>query len=273
MVAAPVHKDEQQPPSYSQVVRDIALDLQQSLSRTGRAPFVLSGEPMFEDLCAIQQNLAQCLAIRDEPHLRGWYGVLNDILPQYQSTFAEVSQLLDWIDGIKEIFDQPLPTDDSPGPGADQVALEFANYLGQLAKLSHLSPWQEAFRQDLFDISERYWSGLFHCYEIVGLPPTNNEHESLYGQAKRQLRRQLGVKELREPLLRRGAWTILQLDVDSPTALYERLAQVSWTDYADERIRYARRQEQFRRRYRWRHHRDTLLKQRISDWSQAVPDR
>jgi hypothetical protein len=37
------------------------LDLQQALSRKGRAPFVLSGLPMLEDLCAVQQTLEQCL--------------------------------------------------------------------------------------------------------------------------------------------------------------------------------------------------------------------
>ena len=268
VVESPVQEDKEKPPTYSQIVRDIALDLQQSLTRKGRAPFVLSGLPMFDDLCAIQQNLERCLTIRDEPHLCCWYGVLDETLPQYQAPFEEVSRTLDWVDGIEKVLNAPLPTDDDPGLGGDEVA----HYLGQLAELSDLSTWQAEFRQDLFDRSERYWSGLFHCYDIVGLPPTNNDHESLYGQTKRQLRRQLGVSELREPLLRRGAWAVLQLDVDTPTELRERLAQVNWKDYAAERARYERRQEQFRRRYRWRHHRDTVLEQRIADWAKAVPD-
>ena len=54
--------------------------------------------------------------------------------------------------------------------------------------------------------------------------------------------------------------------------LRERLAQVSWEDYAAERTRYERRQEQFRRRYRWRHQRDALLQQRVADWAQVVSD-
>jgi hypothetical protein len=272
VVEPSVQEDTEKPPTYSQVVRDIALDLQQALTRKGRAPFVLSGLPMFEDLCAVQQNLERCLTIRDESHLCCWYGVLDETLPQYQLPFERVSRVLDWVGGIEKVLDVPLPTDDDPGPGGDEVARRLAHYLGQLAELSDLSPWQAEFRQDLFDRSERYWSGLFHCYDIVGLPPTNNAHESLYGQTKRQLRRQLGVSELREPLLRRGAWAVLQLDVDTSTELRERLAQVSWRDYAAERARYERRQEQFRRRYRWRHHRDTVLEQRITDWAKAVPD-
>lgn len=272
IVKEPVPEDAQQPPTHAQVVREIALDLQQALTRKGRAPFVLSGLPMFEDLGAIHQHLARCLAIRDDPYLRCWYQVLTQTLPQYQASFAEINRTLTWVDGIKIILDVPLPTDLNPGPGGDEVARRLAHYLGQLATLSDLSPWQEAFRQDLFDRTDRYWSGLFHCYDLVALPPTNNDHESLFGQTKRQLRRQLGVSQLREPLLRRGAWAVLQIEVDTPAELQERLAQVSWDDYADERIRYERRQEQFRRRYRWRHHRDTVLEQRIVAWANAVPD-
>lgn len=265
-------EETEQPPVCSQVVRDLALDLQQALARKGRAPFVLSGLPLFEDLCAIRQTLEQCLTLREDPHLHCWYKALDKTLPLYQSAFEEVTQALDWVNGIKGILDAPLPTVAEPGPGGDEVARRLAHHLGQLADASNLSPWLTQYRQDLFALSERYWSGLFHCYDIVGLPATNNDHESLYGQTKRQLRRQLGVSELREPLLRRGAWAVLQIDVDSPIALQERLAQVSWKDYAAERARYKRRQEQFRRRYRWRHQRDAVLQQRVADWTGAVPD-
>ena len=225
---------------------------------------------MFDDLCALRQTLAQCLSLGDDSHLHHWYTVLDSILPSYEHAFAEVGQALDWVDGTEAILDIPLPTAEEPGPGGDAVALDLARYLGQLADITDLSPWLTQFRDDLLDLSERYWSGLFHCYNIVGLPRTNNDQESLYGQTKRQLRRQLGVSELREPLLRRGAWAVFQIDAASPTELKERLAQVSWEDYAAERTRYERRQTQFRRRYRWRHQRDAMLQQRIADWAQSI---
>lgn len=274
VVEEPAQEQEEteRPPTCSQVVQDLALDLQQALARKGRAPFVLSGLPMFEDLCAMKETLEQCLALREAPHLRCWYTVLSETLPEYQSGFGEVTQALKWVDGIKEVLSVPLPTATEPGPGGDAVARRLAHHLGRLATIADLSPWLTQFRQDLFDLSERYWSGLFHCYDIANLPRTNNDHESLYGQTKRQLRRQLGVSELREPLLRRGAWAILQVDVDAPAKLRGRLAQVTWEDYAAERVRYERRQERFRRRYRWRHQRDAVLQQRVADWAAAVSD-
>jgi hypothetical protein len=227
---------------------------------------------MFEDLCAIRQTLKRCLTLREHPHLRHWETVLAQILPAYQSAFDEVVQALEWVNGIREILDAPLPTAAVSGPGGNAVARSLAHHLGQLAHIPNLTPWLTQFRDDLFALSERYWSGLFHCYDIVGLPPTNNDQESLYGKTKRQLRRQLGLSQLREPLLRRGAWAIIQLDVDSPADLQHHLAQVSWEDYAFERARYDHHQQQFRRRYRWRHHRDAVLQQRVVDWAVAVPD-
>jgi len=272
LTEAPDRVDSERPPTHSEVVRDLALDLQLALSRTGRAPIVLSGLLVFEDLRAICQALERCLVRREHPHLRHWYAVLGQTLPVFQSAFGEVSQALEWVDGISDILDAHLPTADAPGPGGDAVARQLAHHLGRLADAPDLTPWLTRFRDDLFALSERYWSGLFHCYDIIGLPSTNNDQESLYGQVKRQLRRQLGVSQLREPLLRRGAWATIQLDVDSPVNLQKRLAQVSWEDYAAERARYEQCQEQFRRRYRWRHHRDGVLRQRIADWSAAVPD-
>jgi hypothetical protein len=262
----------EQPTSRSQVVRDLALDLRQALSRKGRAPFILSGWPMFDDLGALHRTLAQCLALGQDSHLRHWYTVLDNTLPLYEPAFAEVQQALDWVDGIKVVLDIPLPTAEEPGPGGDAVARQLAHYLGPLADITGLSPWLTEFRTDLLDLSERYWSGLFHCYDIVGLPPTNNDHESLYGQTKRQLRRQSGVSQLREPLLRRGAWTVLQTHAASPAELRDRLAQVSWEDYRVERRRYEQRQAQFNRRYRWRHQRDAVLQQRVASWAEAVSD-
>ena len=272
VVANPAEEATKQPPTRQQVVQDLALDLQQALSRTGRAPLVLSGLPLFEDLCALQETLAQCLALGDDPRLRHWHQVLSETLPTYQQPFTEVQQALDWVKGIETLLRAPLPTEEDAGPGGDAVARQLAHYLGTLADRSDLTPWLGAFRGDLFAISERYWSGLFHCYDIVGLPRTNNDHEGLYGQLKRCLRRQRGVEDLHDSLRRHGAWMIFQNHAASPEALRERLAQVPWEVYLAERARYDRRQALFRRRYQWRHRREVVRQQRVAAWTEAVSD-
>jgi len=241
------------PPTRAQVVRDMAQDLQQALARQGRAPGTLAGLPMLADLQALHATLAQCLQLAEDPHLRQWYTVLAEQLPLAAVAFAEVQQARDWVTEIGDILAQPLPTATEPGVGGDRVALDLAHHLGRVADLPALTPWLTQFRTGLLALSDRYWPGLFHCYDHVGLPATNNAHESLFGQTKRRLRRQLGVSELREALLRRGAWLVFRCEASTPEQLQADLAQVSWTEYAAERERYVRRQAQFQRRYRWRH--------------------
>lgn len=261
------------PPTASpraQVVRALARDLQQALARQGRAPRVLSGLPLWTDLQALQDTLAQCLQVAEEPHLRQWYTALEAHLPAYAAAFAEVQQAQDWVTAIAAILAQPLPTVTDPSVDGDAVALNLAHHLGRLADLTDLTPWLTHFRDDLLRLSERYWSGLFHCYDQVGLPATNNAHESLFGQTKRHLRRQRGIRELREALLRHGAWLVFRPEATSPEELQADLAQVSWAEYTTERARYDRRQAQFHHRYRWRHQRDAVLQQRLADWAEAT---
>lgn len=155
----------------AQVIHDLALDLHGALCRQGRAPFVLSGLPLFDDLQALRQTLAACLALAEDPTLRQWQTVLDQVLPGYEAAFADISQALAWVEQIKTHLDRPWPTDTEPGLGGDAVALDVAHLLGPLADLTDLSPWLAQFRDDLLALSERYWSGLFHCYTIVGLAP------------------------------------------------------------------------------------------------------
>lgn len=268
--------DQPQPPQAeptplepAEAVRGLVSDLKQALGRKGRAPFNLSGVPMFADLLAIQNAMGECLQLAEEPHLRSLYTTLSRTLPNYATPFNEVAQAQTWVKDIAAILDAPLPTQNDPGPGADAVALQVAHCLGALADQPNLSPWLTQTRRDLFALTDRYWTGLFPCYDIPGLPRTNNALESLFGQTRRQFRRRLGISQLREPILRHAAWTILQIEASSPVELQRELEQVDVEHYQRERRRYEQRQEQFRHRHRWRHQRDAVLQQRIADWRQA----
>ena len=59
-------------------------------------------------------------------------------------------------------------------------------------------------------VSRSYWPGLFHCYEVPGLPRTNNELESGFRDTTRRLLRTTGRKGLTQRTLQRqGAWELL----------------------------------------------------------------
>jgi len=80
---------------------------------------------------------------------------------------------------------------------ATQVKRVLSTYLNrelrQVAKL----PSGDAFRafvEHLDTIADRYWAGLFHCYDVPRLPATNNDLERDFGGIKRAERKATGRK-------------------------------------------------------------------------------
>ena len=53
-------------------------------------------------------------------------------------------------------------------------------------------------------VSRSYWSGLFHTYDIVDLPRTNNALEQLFGRYRHQERRITGRKTASPAFVGRG---------------------------------------------------------------------
>jgi len=58
-------------------------------------------------------------------------------------------------------------------------------------------------------VSRSYWPGLFHCYEVEGLPRTNNALEQLFGSYRHHERRASGRKVASPALVLRGSARII----------------------------------------------------------------
>jgi outer membrane PBP1 activator LpoA protein len=118
--------------------------------------------------------------------------------------------------------------------------------LDDLGRLPELSPRLDAFRQHLDKVSLSYWPGLFDCYDLEGLPRTNNGLESHFRDTQRQLLRTTGQKgQTRRALQRIGAWELLP----RPSSEAQRLAvlrQVPQTELKREQQRFRQHQERFR---------------------------
>ncbi|QBD80997.1 hypothetical protein EPA93_35525 [Ktedonosporobacter rubrisoli] len=54
-------------------------------------------------------------------------------------------------------------------------------------------------------VTESYWSGLFHCYDVADLPRTNNELEHVFGSTHYHERRATGRKQASLGLVVRGS--------------------------------------------------------------------
>jgi hypothetical protein len=58
-------------------------------------------------------------------------------------------------------------------------------------------------------VSRSYWPGLFHCYEVAGLPRTNNDLEQFFGSHRYHERRASGRRGASPALVLRGQARLL----------------------------------------------------------------
>ncbi len=58
-------------------------------------------------------------------------------------------------------------------------------------------------------VTRSYWPGLFGCYEVAGLPRTNNELEQYFGRARHHERRATGHKRPTRAVVVRGSVRVI----------------------------------------------------------------
>ena len=58
-------------------------------------------------------------------------------------------------------------------------------------------------------VSASYWPGLFHCYDVAGLPRTNNDQERYFGSARYHQRRASGRVRAAAATVVRGSVRVL----------------------------------------------------------------
>jgi hypothetical protein len=249
------------------VCQGYAQVLQGCLTRSSHSRFDLSGLEVYTDMQALLESLSHCLAQQAEPTLLQWQTRLQAILAEYRASFEEVAQAQSWLQALRQVLDSAaLPSAERAGAGGDAVARELAQLLGWLADQSELSEWQESIRAHLCRVSERYWSGLFVCYELEGVPRTNNELEGLFGTMRRRVRQQSGAKQVRRAIGRQGAWLVYPTE-ENVAALEQLLARVSPERYQHERAQFEQRQARFGQRLRWRRNRAGVLEQLEAQWA------
>jgi Transposase, Mutator family len=212
------------------------------LTLKGRPPFRLVGMETYERL----QHVAQCsldlLAERYDPRLAQLYQGLQSALAPFGQTYQACQQGAAWLRDIAYIL-EPTATDARRG---EQVARQLRDYLDTVLRWPKVTPTLYTFGRHLDKVSRSYWPGLFHCYDVPGLPRTNNELESHFRDTGRRLLRTTGQKGLTQRMLQRqGAWELLP-HPRTETQLLGALCQTSPADLAQERQRVAVHRQRFR---------------------------
>jgi len=212
------------------------------LTLKGRPPFRLAGIETYERL----QNVAKCrldlLAQRYEPRLAQLYQGLQAVLSPFAETSPELQQGAAWLRDMAYIL-EPAAT---PPLSAAHVAGQLRGYLDTVRRWPKGTPTREAFGRHLDKVSRSYWPGLFHCYDVSGLPRTNNELESHFRDTGRRLLRTTGQKGLTQRTLQRqGAWELLPRPPTEAQGL-DAMRQTSPEDLGQERQRFAVHRQRFR---------------------------
>ena len=225
-----------------EVITQLVRHTRSLLTLKGRPPFRLAGLETYERLQNVARFSLDLLAQRYEPRLAQLYQGLQAALSPFAETSQELQQGAAWLRDIAYILEpaatQPL--------SAAHVAGQLRGYLDTVRRWPKVTPTVSAFGRHLDTVSRSYWPGLFHCYDVPGLPRTNNELESRFRDTGRRLLRTTGQKGLTQRTLQRqGAWELLSRPPTEAQVL-DAVCQTSPEELAQERQRFAAHRQRFR---------------------------
>lgn len=199
--------------------------------------------------------------------------MVQPVRNEFRISMEMLRQGQQWMITIAHILDAPLPElNPLPSPrhghSGAQVRQELHRYLSKLEKQHGQSEWLIQFRQHLIDITSRWGKDLFVCYDIAGVPPTNNALESRFGRLRRDQRRISGRQFNTATLLEEGPYLLWECG-DSEAQVLARLRRV-----ASNRTEYQRRykhlceeQQRQRLRYRLQHHQTQVFRELEAQWA------
>jgi hypothetical protein len=229
-------------PEAELVITQLVRHTRYLLTLKGRPPLRLAGLETYERLHSVAQVSLDLLAQRYELRLAQLYQGLQSALALFAETYHALHQGAAWLRDITYIL-EPVTTYPL---SAETVAEQLRTYLDTVQRQPKAASILETFGRHLDTVSRSYWPGLFHCYEVRGLPRTNNDLESHLRETRRRLLRTTGQQgQTQRTLQRQGAWELLPHPT-TEALLQEALCQTPSEDLAQERQRFAAHRQRFR---------------------------
>lgn len=244
------------------IVQDILRRVRYLLTLKGRPPFRLAGIEMFDRLTEVATCLETMLSKHPDPRLLAVSQGLRQALLSVHSDYTELRQAAVWLEYISDIL---TPEGKPPRSGAEVKEALFT-YLDEMQQQSQDSPRLSEFHDKIRKTSLSYAPGLFHSYDVPGLPRTNNDRESEFRDLNRRLLSTTGQRGLVKRILhRQGAWELIPRP-DSLSATLSALTQVDSTAFAQERTRIRIHRRRFRLHTRSARQSQAQLHQLVLRW-------
>lgn len=174
-----------------------------------------------------------------------------------------------WLIDLQRLL-KPSPEKPGGQPTGQEVKTAVDRYLLELNQRTDLDETDQAIAQHVITTFHNHWWGLFVCYDVPGLPATNNDLESFFGCLKTNQRRITGQKSVNSFVLRYGAYVAFVDRSESQSDLLTRLRQVDRAAYQQERQHLHRILAERRDYHRFCHHLDTLVQELEAEWQAAV---
>jgi len=135
-----------------------------------------------------------------------------------------------------------------------------------------IAEWLQQPVEHLRTVLLRLGDGLYHCYDVPGLPRTNNDLEQFYRRVKASERRITGRKRSDSFVVRVGGFAVYAITASevSEAELQPQLASVTADDWQRERKVLRGNQERQTKMRRFRLHRDAYLADLEARWAQLA---
>jgi hypothetical protein len=224
------------------IVQDLRRRMRYLLTLKGRPPFRLAGIEMFERLTEVKNCLERLIAHQATPQLLELQLGLQTALQTAQADYTDLRQAANWLEHIADLLDP----EGCPARSGDQVRQNLFAYLETIKPTRQSNARLRRFFRTIQRTTHSYAPGLFHCYDVSGLPRTNNDRESDFRDLNRRLLRTTGQKGLvRRIIQREGAWELLPHPDTLPETI-QAVSHVTTCDFQKERQRIQQHRNRFR---------------------------
>jgi len=171
-----------------------------------------------------------------------------------------------WLIDLEHLLD---PERDPP-KNSTKVRQMVDRYLVDLTTCRTHDAEDQKVADHINQIFRNFWWGLFTCYDVQGLPRTNNELERFIRQIKMGYRRVSGRKNVHDFIIRYGAYAALIDPNESLDELLARMDDVDQEEFLKERKRLNLTLLDEMKIHRFRYHRADYLAELEARWEAAV---
>lgn len=177
---------------------------------------------------------------------------------------GELGQAHKWLLEIARRLEPSVVTESGQPPTGAEVRARVERYLDEIAAAvakGSVAEWLQQPVEHLRTVLLRLGDGLYHCYDVSGLPRTNNDLEQFYRRVKASERRITGHRRSDTFVVRVGGFAVYAVTASevSEAELQQQLATVSAVDWQRERAVLRANQERQTKMRRFRLHRDAYL--------------